>query len=515
MKPRFFLFAAALAFAAVIFAGCEKDNEEPEKNENKPAADTIAQSTDTTGLDTIDNIVIKVGSPFSKPVIDKFLPTDKSTSADAFEKPQIVLNVPLNVDTAIDTKSVFRISVVEFTLAKADGANVQGTFSNSSDGLSCFFNMPEPYENGASYKAFVKVGFEQKTDDGWVIIKDGNGNNYYEEQTTEFTAGNRTFTFNPEHVLYAYPADRQYNFLPKETNEAYLILDFDYTFLFNEYKSKGYEQKIRITPFGGETTTVDFTYKTLTNGSGSAEIDYSVDKLNLANKVIYHLALVNIAKDSSATDASVPYEIYSIDFRTSSYNTFPEKINNFNIEEYDILLSINNVYTMFAPFVDNSCEVFDDYEYNYDRLDRCMLRLNAVLDECEWYKEKIAPLIYENADLRDIVGDITPPTEKCAIGFGETNRLLGDDEVKTGFFLERNNDGCFNWNCSYYIYKDFEKYKDILSKYTEKPLGEGAVELLNTEYLPSLIRGYYPIKIEYVLPGKNIITTTLTFDWKL
>ena len=114
MKPRFFLFAAALAFAAVNFAGCEKDNEEPEKNENKPAADTIAQSTDTTGLDTIDNIVIKVGSPFSKPVIDKFLPTDKSTSADAFEKPQIVLNVPLNVDTAIDTKSVFRISVYYF-----------------------------------------------------------------------------------------------------------------------------------------------------------------------------------------------------------------------------------------------------------------------------------------------------------------------------------------------------------------------------------------------------------------
>ena len=374
--------------------------------------------------------------------------------------------------------------------------------------------MPEPYENGASYKAFVKVGFEQKTDDGWVIIKDGNGNNYYEEQTTEFTAGNRTFAFNPEHVLYAYPADRQFNFLPKETNEAYLILDFDYTFLLNEYKSKGYEQKIRITPFGGETTTVDFTYKTLTNGSGSAEIDCSIDKLNLANNVIYHLALVNIAKDSSAIDASVPYEIYAIDFRTSSYNTFPEKMNNFSLGEASDWQIMGTVYTLIYNLYDMSevPDLFDYYEYDYYRRDKNLIQLIMEYDKCEWYKKSIAPLIYENTDVLSLVGDYTPPINVYNVGFFSFDSKLTDEEVESGVSQVRQNSGAFNCNCSEYIYKDFKEIKNKLADMPESKLNNGARELLGTSYFPPLSNCNYPVKMQYVLPGKGTITSTVTFD---
>lgn len=509
----------ATVLAAFAFAGCKNDDDDELKKEDDKTvvSDTTAQvSADTTRLDTIDNtIVIQIGSPFSKPVIDRFLPADKSTSVDVFDKPQVVFNVPLNTDTAFDWKSVYRISIAEFTLKKADGTPINGTFTSSIDSLTSFFNMPEPYENGASYSAYVKIRFEQKVDNVWQIIKDENGNDYFEEQTTEFTAGERRFVFDPKHILYAYPADRQLNFLPKETNIAYMILDFDYSYLLNQYKEKGYEQKIRITPFGGETTTVDFTYTTATNGCGNAEIDYSVDDLNLDNNVIYHLAIVNIAKDSSQTDASVPYEIYSIDFRTSSCNTIAEKINTFSISKAVANQQVGVIYKLYFNSKDTSTtvEVFDDYDYNYKEPLRSLLQLTMDYDHCQWYKEKIAPLIYENEDVLSIVGNCTPPFYVYSYN-GYCTDILLDDEVQNGKLGKRSAYGSFCYVGMIPINKDFYNIKVKLANTPEDKLTEGAKVLLATDNLPSLIEGNYPMKIKYTLPGKKIVTSEYVRDMK-
>lgn len=504
--------------AACIFSGCKKDDEDPPKkeepivNDTTPTVDTTPQVPDT--IDIAEIVKIQVGTPFSKGVIDKFLPTDKSTSVGVFDKPQVVLNVPLNTDSVIDWLSVFRITVSEFTLTKSDGAKVGGTFSNSNDNLICYFNMQEPYENGASYKAFVKVRFEQKVGKDWQIIKDENGNDYVEEQTTEFTAGNRQSTFDPNHILYAYPADRQYAFLAKETDEAYMILDFDYTFLFNEYKAKGYEQKIRITPFGGETTTVDFTYKTVTNGIGGGEIDYSIDKLNLSNNVIYHLAIVNIAKDSSETDASVPYEIYAIDFRTSYYNTFSEKMDNTLIggivawQLYPYVNDLKSNWVLTEPFT----EPFDDYyDFNNDEPLRSIIQVDFDYDNCEWYKKYMAPLLYENEDVLSIVGNYTPPVNEHYLY--TRGHILSDDEVATGILEGRSGWMNMNWYGQKAMDKDYQKVWDILYNYSKKsPVRKGVVEFLQTSNIPATIAGEYPMILKYVLPGKNIVTSTLKIN---
>ncbi|MBR5643749.1 MAG: hypothetical protein IKW77_06155 [Salinivirgaceae bacterium] len=509
----------ATVLAAFAFAGCKNDDDEELKKEDDKTVvsdttnitDTTPQVPDTIGMAEL--VQIKVGTPFSKGVIDKFLPADKSTSVDVFDKPQVVFNVPLNTDTAFDWKSVYRISIAEFTLKKADGTQINGTFSSSSDSLTSFFNMPEPYENGASYSAYVKIKFEQKVGNVWQIIKDENGNDYFEEQTTEFTAGERRFAFDPKHILYAYPADRQYAFLPKEYQTAYMILDFDYSYLLNQYKEKGYEQKIRITPFGGETTTVDFTYTTATNGFGSAEIDYSIADLRLDTNVIYHLAIVNIAKDSSQTDASVPYEIYAIDFRTSYYNTISEKMDNTSIGG----LVKYKQYHMKSSWVigiktDTFFESFDDYDYNKKEPSRSLIHVNLDYDNCEWYKEKMAPLIYENADVQSIVGDCMPPAYVHYYIYGAQGVTLTDEEVKTGKLEGRSNWMTYNWYLDSFE-KDFKEIRNILVKYSEKsPVRKGVEEFLKHGNIPSLTEGKYPMKLEYVLPGKKIVTTTLIVD---
>lgn len=509
----------ATVLAAFAFAGCKEDEEiinNDDENQYK--------------IDSVNYVIERLNNCFPDGVFDNISPADKSTSVDVFDKPQVVFNEPIN--TVIN--SYYRASIAEFIVVKADGTKVDGDYALSDDNLTCVFNIKEPYENGASYKVNVKVRFETEVvtnwrkvidDDGneywdgdhaWQIIKDNDGNEYIKEITTEFTAGNRPLSFNPKHILYSYPANRQRNFLSKETNLAYMIFDFDYSYLLNEYKAKGYEQKIRITPFGGETTTIDFTYTTATNGCGGGEIDYSFAGIHFNNNVFYHLAIVNIAKDSSHIDASVPYEIYAIDFRTSSYNTFPEKMGNISYSESGFALQVTGtVYQLIWNFEDLSevVESFDLCDYNYDQQTNCLLRLNLDYDNCQWYKEKIAPLIYENEDVLSIAGNYTPPTKNVYTLGASDDYLLTDEEVETGVFAEHKKGGAFACNAGKYINIDFRELTDILINAKER--NKGAEMLIRTDNLPNMINGSYPMKIEYTLPGKNIVTSKYVCDLKL
>lgn len=514
----------ATVLAAFAFAGCE------------PEEVHIGNTFDENQykIDSVNYVIEELNNSFPDGVFDNISPADKSTSVDVFDKPQVVFNEPIN--TVIYSHGYYyRVSIAEFTIVKADGTKVDGDYTLSDDNLTCVFNIKEPYENGASYKVDVKVRFEKEvaikyytvkderygyeyltSDRAWQIIKDNDGNEYIKEITTEFTAGNRPLSFNPKHILYSYPADRQRNFLPKETNLAYMIFDFDYSYLLNEYKAKGYEQKIRITPFGGETTTLDFTYTTATNGCGGGEIDYSFAGIHFNNNVIYHLAIVNIAKDSSHIDASVPYEIYAIDFRTSSYNTFPEKMGNISYSESGFALQVTGtVYQLIWNFEDLSevVESFDLCDYNYDQQTNCLLRLNLDYDNCQWYKEKIAPLIYENEDVLSIAGNYTPPTTNVYTIGAADDYLLSDEEVETGVFAKHKGTGAFACNASKYINIDFRELTDILINAKER--NKGAEMLIRTDNLPNMINGSYPMKIEYTLPGKNIVTSKYVCDLKL
>ena len=99
--------------------------------------------------------------------------------------------------------------------------------------------------------------------------------------------------------------------------------------------------------------------------------------MNLSNNVIYPLAIVNIAKDSSETDASVPYEIYAIDFRTSYYNTISEKMDNAIIGGIVMWALYPYVNLLKANWLlgdgDSKNEPFDDYDYNKDEPSRSII----------------------------------------------------------------------------------------------------------------------------------------------
>ena len=61
--------------------------------------------------------------------------------------------------------------------------------------------------------------------------------------------------------------------------------------------------------------------------------------------------------------------------------------------------------------------------------------------------------------------------------------------------------------------KDYQKVRDILFNYSQKsPVRKGVEEFLKTNNIPATIEGEYPMILKYVLPGKNIVTSTLKIN---
>lgn len=66
----------------------------------------------------------------------------------------------------------------------------------------------------------------------------------------------------------------------------------------------------------------------------------------------------------------------------------------------------------------------------------------------------------------------------------------------------------YNNNISIYLGKDFDEYKVYLTNYTSKNgTTYGVRQLLQTDNLPYLTSGNYPIIAQYKLPGKSMITS--------
>lgn len=156
-------------------------------------------------------------------------------------------------------------------------------------------------------------------------------------------------------------------------------------------------------------------------------------------------------------------------------------------------------------------EWVDGLEYNYANMENDMMILYPDYSNTIWYINKIAPLLYENSDVKNIVKTLTPPTHSDVVVIGrmETNRTLTDTEVEIGDFVPRNAYGSFCNAISPSINTDFYNTKVYLANYrTTHKSSEGVDKLIATDNLPSLTEGSYPINAQYKLPGKSLITST-------
>lgn len=498
------------------------------------------------------------GSPFGEDVIAQLTPENKSDDVNVFVAPQLVLNIPayecMEIEDEDGKKENYRIGIAEFSISNTEtGAKAKYTTALSDDGRIITYELDEPLESNKHYKVYAKVAFERQESNRWVAVSSDDGTPYYEEKTIEFTSGERPKYILPEHVKYAYPADRQYNFLVKEFGEAYVMTSKDYSYLFTTGKPDGFDQKVQLSSFEGKTTDASFTYKTVSNVQGvKFEIDIPTSNLNLATDQIYKMAIVNvphrmIASNENITDKETKIEssansditetkheaeddlvmleqteIYSVDFRTSSYRTFGEKMIAMKVSEAIEWQSYNSAkeYSMHANILDKSAkvEVFDKVEYDKDNLDANLIKIVPDYAHMEYYTEKIAPLLYENNDVEALVGKYDAPQglSVVTLNMSEQGLALLPRDIEVGSHSDFiHSTGTMNNMMHKYMNADYDEILTrIANIYTQnitkaKP---GVETLFKTDHLPRFIKGSYPVTMRYTMPGKGIVTSEYTVD---
>lgn len=498
-----------------------------------------------------EKCIIEGGSPFGEDVIEQLTPADKSGDVNVFIAPQLVLNIPADEEMTIEddngSKETYRIGIADFSITNtATGAKAKYTTTKSEDRRIWTYDLDEPLESHKQYKAYAKVTFERKDGDKWVPVPDENGKPYFEEKTVEFTAGERPKYIMPEHIAYAYPADRQYNFLTKEHKEAYVMVSEDYSYLFTTEKPEGFDQKVQFTTFDGKTIDASFTHQKVSGVSGvKFEVDIPIENLNLANDQIYNMAIINVpqrkalaneniittetrlAASNDSSDVNVTThaaevdlavleqtEIYSVDFRTSSYKTFGEKMGKMKIDSAVLWQEYAPVFSMIVNIeeISTKSESLDRTEYDYNNLEASLIKVEPDYTHMPYYIDLVAPLMYENTEVEALVGNYEAPkgNRVVRLGMNTMNLYLQSEELKTGIHEEYISAyGAISNYMHVFMDKDYNemltKLVNILTHNDNRTRGVNA--LLKTDNVPMMPRNHYPIVLRYTLPGNNVVSS--------
>jgi hypothetical protein len=380
----------------------------------------------------------------------------------------------------------------------------------------------------------------------WIDVKNADGSSVFEEKSTEFTSGERPKSILPEHVKYSYPIANQYNFYSKEYNEGYMLLTENYAYLFSTEKPKGFNQVVRYSDFDGTTSDVGFDYLTFSAGNEiRMEIDFPINQTNFKKNEIYQFAIVNVPQQTGANISSNitaqanaisdslyinkqkaegtlemldVKDIFTLHFRTSSYSTFTEKMaaiqNNKGViwprypHVYDLLSNINETNAL--P------EVFDLFENNSIVLDDNLVKIIPVYNKTEWYNSKVFPLIYGNAEVLAKVNmsSLKPPVNNgvVLVNLGTSGAQLNESIIESDSRPNIESYGAISYNASYYIDRDFFAIRNSLANkaLNLSNTSGGIAKFLSENNIPDLLNGAYELQFNYVLPGKNQVTSSVT-----
>lgn len=481
------------------------------------------------------------GSPFGEDVIAQLTPDGGSTDVNVFIAPQLVLNVPANQKMDLDDGCTYRIDIDEFIITNLESnAAVEATMQTSDDNRTFTYKLKSPLESRQKHKVQAKVSFKKLSGGKWETVKNEDGTACVETKTVEFTSGDRPDYIMPEHVLYSYPADRQYNFYSSEHSEVYLLVEYDYSYLFTTQKPKDCDQLLQLTPFGGKAQTTTFNYTTsprqTTDPNVQFEVYASTGKLSFSPDVIYHLAIINKPTATvTKTDANVKANsekiadtrsdmekttrsaegtieikditnIYELDFRTSAYTTFKAKMAQMTVGSIVAWQLYPYVYNLKTNILDNCSptENFDFAEYeNYTG--KGNIKIKPMYSQMPWYENKVKPLMYGNADLRNLIGNIAPPTHDSVMYWYSDFTKLNDNNMETNGRQSISRWNNINNYMQKFIDNDLCNYRTIVAIKLAKGATKtaGVQTFMNANNIPPTVVGMYPIVFEYTLPGKN------------
>ncbi|MDR1336168.1 MAG: hypothetical protein LBK22_04980, partial [Tannerella sp.] len=502
-----------------------------------------------------EKCILTGGSPFGEDVIEQLSPGSGERDVNVFAAPQVVFNIPVEKEMIISDdesghRGTYKATLEEVTLKYKDtGVSVTGRPRFSSDGRVYMLALDEPFESQREVTAYAKVSFQKKIDGRWQYVTGDDGRPVFEDKTSTFHTGDRPKEIQPEHVKYTYPIDRQYNFYPEEYRQGYILVSQNYTYLFTTEKPEGFRQAMKITDISGKSTEKPFTFRTSSAGNDiRLEIDFSMDGISFDSNRIYRLSISNIPEKANASmtgnissvttavegqaDMSITKqqatetltqleekEICALHFRSSSYGTVAEKMKAFE-KPSEGWRDYIEPYVHFIKMNLREPELFDRYETQGAAGYQPVIRFEAQMDRTDWFTGSFYRDMYpslnpskleQNRKIFDAGRDYgSPPAGAVSIVTGDDDRHLSDDEISVGMLSGYGAGGVFRYSLSYWCARDFFYAKrDIAERiYRNESVTQREIDLLNRDFPPTVAKGDYPVKVSYVLPGRDITTST-------
>jgi hypothetical protein len=488
---------------------------------------------------------IPVGdSPFGEDVIAQLTPAGGSSDVNVFTSPQVVFNIPIEVAMDIDEedgrKGTYRAHLEELRLNYKGGASIAYTKEINDESTVCMLVTAEPFESQKEIEVYAKVSFQERKNNNWETVKNADGSVAIEEKRTSFKSGDRPKEIMPEHVIYSYPLSRQYNYYPKEYASGYLLVSENYSYLFSNEKPEGFNQKIRISTANGHKVEKDFTYTTNSSVEGvKLEINFPLNNMGIENDRIYHLSVVNIPVADNVSMTSNISEtvsqmegagegeveithreaegsvetlseklIYTLAFKSSRFGTFAEKMRSFDKQSegwrYPVDAFVHDVNLNLREQ-----ELFDAYEIGSGGGNIKLVKLTAQTNNTPWYNQTLYNGMYQSQTYLQV------PSDKISImQLQAPNKLLSDDELKVNVVSGYGTEGVMKYHLSNYCAQDMYKAKENIGRRFMNGQNITAQEktILDRDFPPEVFKGNYPVSASYILPGKNITTSTVSIN---
>lgn len=467
-------------------------------------------------------------------VIAQLTPDDGSKDVDVFLTPQVAFNMPINqpfsvLDNDGTTKS-FRVALDYFKILE-NGQAVSSTFEWNSSKDALALRPSEVLSGQKAMKVSVKVHFEVQGSNGTWTAYTVDGKVEGEERAVSFTTGVAPDYITENNVKYTYPVKNMVNFFKQEYGKCYVQVNSGVNYLFTKEGNWKYIARFK----SGET----ILNMPLIYSKENKRVEFDVPA-SLANSTIYQMRVLRVPseKSSSAIDRNVykrekgisseqtvttkeiegtlseegVTELYSLHFRTSSFNTFIEKIGSFKAEMAQ--RNVTDGIEQLALFLYDS-ELFDKYEIDN-------IIVEAILDDNYWYNKNYKDLIYSNypiqkdvvIDWRKLPGVGLPPTIIGSI-YQDTNPIsLTESNIATGSIrFEKQIDLRIEYNLCYYISQDFCNIKSKSFQYTYIPALRSIANFTFKSLTPD--KDHY-FKLKYYVPGISNPTseykTFITYD---
>ncbi len=489
-------------------------------------------------------------------VISEITPNENEKDISVFNAAQGVFNMEIGkVFEMMDLdeqKKAFRIKLDHMKLL--DGSyEIPGTLEWNEQLDVVAFKPLDILPSEKKIKVFLQVSFEEKRNGTWIPVV-VNGRKIMEAREISFRTGPAPTEIPLHNVKYSYPVAGQINFHRSEHGRGYIQLNSGQPDLFkpgSEWRQVG-----RFRAANGEVHYFDFSHEL------GRRIDFNIPA-GLKDDKIYALELVNLPanapgtvdrnlnRDSTALDLGASSDptlesdvgelrvsvksaqasgtvnelrekaIFESYVQTSSFATFARKVDAIGIGSTWRWPIRPGIHELKAAL--QAKETFDRFEIREQENTGPLIIFEAVMDN-SWYQKDVRPLAYPvdyppyglTIDWRRPEPFGMPPSRALYIRQDMEDLELSEDMAINNINRATPNTATLVYDLPLTMYRDYADLRQKAAVRMFQGQGNAWMQRIVTTPFPGIRSGtVYRVKLRYVLPGTDQVTTEREIDFKI